>query len=81
MHAPFIVSKRCRVTIMLAHNVILLVEGPGSLRRALSGGNVIDTADTWRRYFWHCCYVSGMGTTVEGVVSVLWHYSDASRHS
>jgi hypothetical protein len=42
---------------MLACGVTLLVEEPRGLERALSGGDVVHTAETWRRYFWHCCYV------------------------
>jgi hypothetical protein len=41
----------------LACGVSLLVEEPGGLGRALSGGNVVRTAEAWRRYFWHYCYV------------------------
>jgi hypothetical protein len=42
---------------MLACDVTLLVEEPRGLGRALSGGDVVRTVETWRRYFWHCCYV------------------------
>jgi hypothetical protein len=43
---------------MLAYGVTLLVEEPGGLGRALFGGDVVHTVEAWRRYFWHCCYVS-----------------------
>jgi hypothetical protein len=65
---------------MLAYGVTLLVEGLGDLGRTLSGGDVAGTVEAWCRYFWHCCYMSGMGTTVEGVVSVFRRCSDASCH-
>jgi hypothetical protein len=42
---------------MLAYGVTLLVEEPGGLGKALSGGNVVSTVEAWRRYFWHYCYV------------------------
>jgi hypothetical protein len=51
------------------------------LGRALSGGDVVCTVKAWRRYFWYCCYVSGMGTTIEGVVPVFRCCSDAPCHS
>jgi hypothetical protein len=65
----------------LVYGVILLVEKPRGLGRALSGGVVVHTVEAWRRYFWYCCYVSGMGITIEGVVSVFWCCSDAPCHS
>jgi fructose-1,6-bisphosphatase/sedoheptulose 1,7-bisphosphatase-like protein len=57
------------------------VEEPGGLERALSGGDVAATMEAWCWYFWHCCYMSGIGTTVEGVVSVFRRCSDATCHS
>jgi hypothetical protein len=43
---------------MLAHGVTLTGEEPRGLERALSGGDVVCTVEAWRRYFWHCCYMS-----------------------
>jgi hypothetical protein len=43
--------------MMLVYGVSLPVEEPGSLRRALSGGNVVCIVEAWRWYFWYCCYV------------------------
>jgi hypothetical protein len=37
-----------------------LLEESRGLGRALSGGDVICTVEAWCRYFWYCCYVSGM---------------------
>jgi hypothetical protein len=62
---------------VLACGVTLLVEKPGGLGRALSSGDVVRTVEVWRRYFWYCCYVLGMGTTTGGVVSILRCCSDA----
>jgi hypothetical protein len=42
---------------MLACGVTLLVEEPRGLGRALSDGDMVRTADTWRRYFWQCYYM------------------------
>jgi hypothetical protein len=80
LHAPFIVSRRCRVT-ECGRVVRPLLEESRGLERALSGGDVICTVEAWRRYFWYCWYVSGMGTTVKGVVSIFRCCSDASYHS
>jgi hypothetical protein len=77
---PFIVSRRCRV-IECGRVVRPLLEESRGLGRALSGGDVICTVEAWCRYFWYCCYVLGMGTTVEGVVSVFRRCSGASCHS
>jgi hypothetical protein len=66
---------------MLAYGVTLLVEEPGGLGRALSGGDVAGIVEAWCRYFWYYCYVLGMGTTIEGVVSVFRCCSGAPCHS
>jgi hypothetical protein len=58
----------------------LLEKEPRGLGRALSGGDVVHTVKTWRWYFWHYCYMSGICATVEGVVSVIWYYSDTPCH-
>jgi hypothetical protein len=80
LHAPFIVSRRCRVT--KCWNVVWpwLVE-PKGLRRALSGGNVVSTVEAWRWNFWHCCYVSRHVHHCWGVVSVFWCCSDVPCHT
>jgi hypothetical protein len=36
---------------ILACGATLLVEEPRGLERALSGGDVVRTAEAWRRYF------------------------------
>jgi hypothetical protein len=43
--------------MMLAYGVILPVEEPGGLGKALFGGGVVCTVEAWRQYFWYCCYV------------------------
>jgi hypothetical protein len=54
---PFYRLKEVQGYKMLACGVTLLVEEPRGLRRALSDGDVVRTAEAWHRYFWHCCYV------------------------
>jgi hypothetical protein len=51
LHAPFIVSRRCRVTKCWHVMWPLLVEEPRGLGRALSNGDVVCTVEAWRRYF------------------------------
>jgi hypothetical protein len=59
IHAcPFYRLKEVQGYKMLAGGVTLLVEEPRGLRRALSGDDMVRTVEAWRRYFWHCCYVS-----------------------
>jgi hypothetical protein len=58
LHAPFIVSRRCRVTKCWYVVWSLFEKEPRGLGRALSGGDVVCTVEAWRWYFWHCCYMS-----------------------
>jgi hypothetical protein len=55
---PFYRLKEVQGYKMLAGGVTLPVEEPRGLGRALSGDDVVRTVEAWRRYFWHCCYVS-----------------------
>jgi hypothetical protein len=43
--------KEVQGYMMLVFGVSLLVEEPGHLERALSGGSMICTVEAWRRYF------------------------------
>jgi hypothetical protein len=58
LHAPFIASRRCRVTKYWYMVGSVLEKEPRGLGRAFSGGDVDCTIEAWRRYFWHCCYMS-----------------------
>jgi hypothetical protein len=49
--------KEVQGYMMLAYGVILSMEEPGGLGRALSGGGVVYTMEAWCRYFWYCCYM------------------------
>jgi hypothetical protein len=53
--------KEVQGYIMLAYGVTLLVEEPGGLGRALSGGDVVRIVEACHWYFWHYCYVSRNG--------------------
>jgi hypothetical protein len=66
---------------ILACGATLLVEEPRGLGRALSGGDVVRTAEAWRRYFWTTATCSGMCATAEGVVSIFWYCSDVPCHT
>jgi hypothetical protein len=57
LHAPFIASRRCRVTRCWC------VKDPywGSSPRAseaLTGDVMVCTIEAWRWYSWHCCYMA-----------------------
>jgi hypothetical protein len=80
LHAPFIVSRRCRV-IKCWRVVWPLLEEP----RGLGGPYLVATWPIlWRHgvgTFGTACYVSGMGTTIGGVVFVLRCCSDVPCHT
>jgi hypothetical protein len=58
MHAPFIASRRCRVTRCWYGVQSLLEKEPRGHGEALSSGDVVCTIEAWRWYFWHCYYMS-----------------------
>jgi hypothetical protein len=43
--------KEVQGYMMLMYDVTLLVEEPGGLERALSGGGMVCTVEAWYRYF------------------------------
>jgi hypothetical protein len=43
---------------MLVRGRSLLEKQPRGLGGALSGDDMVCTVESWRRYFWHCCYIA-----------------------